>query len=114
MSSTFPVLFVLGSGANIGKHVAQAFAAKGYKVALASRSLKEENSTPDQLHISTDLAHPDSVISAFSKVKETFGVPSVVVYNGKCISHSSITADWMTSKLRQQPPMTRRIHCLFL
>ncbi|KAJ5137202.1 short-chain dehydrogenase [Penicillium atrosanguineum] len=41
-----------------GQHVAQAFAAKGYKVALASRSLKEETSNADQVHISADLLDP--------------------------------------------------------
>jgi NAD(P)-dependent dehydrogenase (short-subunit alcohol dehydrogenase family) len=83
--STSPVVLILGSGSNVGKHVAQAFAAKGYKVALASRSLKGEDSTADRVHISSDFADPESVIRTFSKVKELLGVPSVVVYNGNTV-----------------------------
>jgi len=81
MSSTSPVILILGSGPNVGQHVARAFAAKGYKVALASRRLKEEDSTMDQVNISSDLSDPDSVIGVFSKVKALLGLPSVVIYN---------------------------------
>ncbi|KAJ5994688.1 short-chain dehydrogenase [Penicillium waksmanii] len=81
MASTTPVILILGSGPNIGQHVAQAFTAKGYKVALASRSLKEEASNADQVHISADLSDPHSVKGIFSKVKASLGLPSVVVYN---------------------------------
>ena len=83
MPSTPPVILILGSGANIGQHVAQAFAAKGYRVALAARRLKEEDSTKDQVNISSDLSDPDSVIGVFSKVKASLGFPSVVIYNGE-------------------------------
>lgn len=78
-----PVILILGSGPNIGQRVAQSFAEKGYKVALASRSLTDGDNTTDQVKISTDLSSPDSVISVFSKVKELLGIPSVVVYNGE-------------------------------
>jgi len=83
MSTTSPILLILGSGPNVGHHVIRAFAAKGNKVALASRRLKEEDSTADQIYITSDLSDPDSVINVFSKVKELLGLPSVVVYNGK-------------------------------
>lgn len=82
MASISPVVFILGAGGNIGHHVARAFAARGYKVALAARSLKEEESTPDRLNIQSDLAEPNSVVNAFAKVKAAFGLPSVVIYNG--------------------------------
>ncbi|KAJ5404877.1 hypothetical protein N7465_006161 [Penicillium sp. CMV-2018d] len=81
MANTSPVILILGSGPNIGQHVARAFAAKGYKVALASRSLKEEDSNDDQVYISADLSDPHSVKDIFSKVKGSLGLPSVVVYN---------------------------------
>lgn len=83
MVNTSPVILILGSGPNIGKHVARAFAAKGYKVAQASRSLKEADSTADQVNISSDFSDPESIIKTFSKVKSLLGLPSVVVYNGK-------------------------------
>ncbi|KAI4160575.1 MAG: hypothetical protein LQ342_005596 [Letrouitia transgressa] len=86
MSSTSPVILILGSGANIGQHVARTFATKGYKVALASRSLKEEESTSDQLKISSDLSDPDSVSGVFSKVKASLGLPSVVIYNAAAVT----------------------------
>jgi NAD(P)-dependent dehydrogenase (short-subunit alcohol dehydrogenase family) len=89
MASTSPVILILGSGPNIGQHVASAFAAKGYKVALASRSHKEEDGNADQVHISADLSDPRSVKGIFSKVEVSLGLPSVVVYNGEHIPHRS-------------------------
>ncbi len=82
MSSGSPVALILGVGANVGQHVVRAFAAKGYKIAIAARSLKEEDSTADQLHIRGDFANPDSVAEIFAKVKSKLGSPYVVVYNG--------------------------------
>lgn len=82
MSNPSPVLLILGAGSNVGQHVSRAFRAKGYKVALTSRSLKEEESTADQIHISSDLSDPNSVSKVFDKVKASLGPPSVVVYNG--------------------------------
>ncbi|CAI7586253.1 unnamed protein product [Penicillium palitans] len=81
MANASPVILVLGSGPNIGHHVARTFAGKGYKVALASRSLKEEDSNGDRVCISADLSDPHSVKDVFSKVKASLGLPSVVVYN---------------------------------
>ena len=88
MSATTPVILILGSGANIGQNVARAFAAKGYKIALASRSLKEEDSTQDQVNIAGDFSDPQSIAGVFSKVKASLGLPSVVVYNGPPITQS--------------------------
>lgn len=82
-TSAAPVILILGAGANIGQHVARAFASKGYKVALAARSLKEVDSNADQVNIMSDLSDPNSVANAFSKVKSSLGLPSVVVYNGE-------------------------------
>ena len=82
MAATSPVVLILGAGSNIGRHVAQAFAAKGYRIALAARRLKEEDNTPNELNIPSDLSDPNSVVNVFSKVRASFGVPSVVVYNG--------------------------------
>jgi NAD(P)-dependent dehydrogenase (short-subunit alcohol dehydrogenase family) len=77
------VILILGSGPNVGHHVSRAFAAKGYKVALASRSLKKEASTSEETHFQVDLSNPAAVPDLFTKVKEALGVPSVVVYNGE-------------------------------
>jgi NAD(P)-dependent dehydrogenase (short-subunit alcohol dehydrogenase family) len=83
MPAASPVILILGAGPNIGSHVAKAFAAKGYKVALAARRVKEADNTADQVNIPSDLSDPNSVINAFSKVKALLGLPSVVVYNGR-------------------------------
>ncbi|KAF4464531.1 short-chain dehydrogenase [Fusarium albosuccineum] len=81
MAPSSPVALILGAGSNVGQHVARAFAAKGYKIALTARSLKEEDSTPDQLHIRSDFSDPNSVVNVFTKVKSQLGAPGVVVYN---------------------------------
>lgn len=78
-----PVILILGAGPNIGHHVAKTFAAAGYKVAIAARSVKEAESTNSQLNIPSDFTKSDDVVNAFSKVKKVFGIPSVVVYNGR-------------------------------
>jgi NAD(P)-dependent dehydrogenase (short-subunit alcohol dehydrogenase family) len=83
MPGTSPVIFILGAGPNIGQAVARTFASRGYKVALAARSLDEADSTDNQLNITSDFANSDDVVNAFKRVNKVFGIPSVVVYNGK-------------------------------
>lgn len=83
MAGASPVILILGAGPNIGQAVARTFASRGYKVALASRSLNVADSTDNQLNITSDFANSDDVVNAFQKVKKVFGIPSVVVYNGK-------------------------------
>ena len=80
--SISPVVLILGAGSNIGANIARAFAAKGYKVALAARKLKDETNDEGQLTIRSDFADPKSVSAAFTKVRQSLGDPSVVVYNG--------------------------------
>jgi len=82
MPSTSPIIIILGAGANIGQAVARTFASRGYKVALAARSLDESESTGDLLNIKSDFSKSEDVLSAFKKVNEVFGIPSVVIYNG--------------------------------
>jgi len=83
MVNVSPVILILGAGPNIGQAVARIFASRGYKVALASRSLNEADSTDNQLNITSDFANSDDVVNAFKRVNKVFGIPSVVVYNGK-------------------------------
>ena len=97
MPANSPVALILGAGANIGHHVGRGFAEKGYKIALAARSLKEGDSTPDQLNIRSDFSDPNSVLAVFAKVETQMGRPSVVVYNGKN-SASSVPHSLLTSK----------------
>ncbi|TVY33425.1 hypothetical protein LSUB1_G008483, partial [Lachnellula subtilissima] len=75
------IILILGSGSRIGANVSRAFAAKGYKVALAARSLSEADNTSSEIHIQADFSDPKTVITAFARTKELLGTPSVVVYN---------------------------------
>jgi NAD(P)-dependent dehydrogenase (short-subunit alcohol dehydrogenase family) len=93
MAAKAPVIFVLGAGPGVGSAVGRLFASKGYKVALASRSQKESDSTENQLNIPIDFSKPEELLGAFAKVKEKLGIPSVVVYNGSfpsivCVFHN--------------------------
>lgn len=83
MTASSPIILILGAGANVGQSVARAFAAKGYKVALAARKANASDNTADTVNIQSDFSDPNSVVNVFSKVKEVLGVPSVVVYNGE-------------------------------
>lgn len=83
MTAKSPIVLILGAGSNVGQAVARKFASQGYRVALAARSLKEADSTDSQLNIPSDFSKTDDIVNAFAKVKEVFGIPSVVVYNGK-------------------------------
>ncbi|KAH7305842.1 hypothetical protein B0I35DRAFT_483598 [Stachybotrys elegans] len=85
------VVLIFGAGARVGRSVAQAFGAKGYKVALAARSLKAQDSTKDQLHIPTDCSDPESIVQAFSQVRSAYGSPNVVVYNAAAGTRNSST-----------------------
>ena len=78
-----PVLLIIGAGPNVGASLAKAFAAKGYKIALAARSLNDETTADGRLHIKVDLSNPDNVKGMFEKVTKAWGAPpSVVAYNG--------------------------------
>ena len=56
-------------------------------MASVSRKADESENTADRVNIAGDLSDPSSVAGIFSKVKESLGVPSVVVYNGASSAH---------------------------
>jgi NAD(P)-dependent dehydrogenase (short-subunit alcohol dehydrogenase family) len=95
MTANVPIILILGAGPNIGQAVARKFASKGYKVALAARSVKESDNSDSLLNIPSDFSKPEDVVNAFDQTKKTFGIPSVVVYNGRkpFISISSSSTD---------------------
>jgi NAD(P)-dependent dehydrogenase (short-subunit alcohol dehydrogenase family) len=100
------VVLILGAGSNIGESTSRAFAAKGYKVALASRSAKSDEDTADLKHFPIDLSKPSSVPELFIKVKEALGIPSVVIYNGNHNSLAPLFPLAHTFQKRPQPPST--------
>ncbi|KAJ4415142.1 hypothetical protein N0V82_007512 [Gnomoniopsis sp. IMI 355080] len=77
-----PVLLVLGAGPGIGLFCARLFSAKGYKVALTSRSRAEGIDEDGYLNIRLDLADTKGIQAAFAKVSESLGIPHVVIFNG--------------------------------
>jgi NAD(P)-dependent dehydrogenase (short-subunit alcohol dehydrogenase family) len=80
---TKPIAFIIGAGKNIGLSTAAILQSKGYRIALAARSLNPKDSTPETLHLALDLSKPEAVGPAFASLREQWGEPSVVFYNGE-------------------------------
>ncbi|KAI1741386.1 putative short chain type dehydrogenase [Xylaria scruposa] len=76
------IVLIIGAGPNLGSGIASKFRDGGYKVALAARSLTPGLSSEGTLGIKIDLADPTSVPQMFETVKQTWGIPNIVVYNG--------------------------------
>ena len=77
-----PVVLILGAGPRIGASVAEKFASKGYKVAVASRSGSGTGTAKGFLSLKADFTKPDSIPALFDAVETEFHTsPSVVVYN---------------------------------
>ena len=100
MSTTSPIILILGAGPRVGTSLAKAFTAKGYKVALASRKASATNNTANEIHIQSDFAEPGTVANAFSQVKASLGIPSVVVYNGIYM----FRCPWFVSHIKSVKP----------
>ena len=80
------ILLILGAGPNIGSHLAKSFSSKGYKVATASRSTPKIDDGAD-LHVTVDLAKPETIPGVFEKVKKELGGEiGLVVYNAALFS----------------------------
>jgi NAD(P)-dependent dehydrogenase (short-subunit alcohol dehydrogenase family) len=76
------VVLVLGAGPRVGASVAENFASKGYKVALASRKGTGAKTAEGYFSIQADFAKPESIPAVFDATKAAFNAfPSVVIYN---------------------------------
>lgn len=85
MSSNIAIIF--GAGAKVGSSVARKFLANNYKVVTVSRSdLKLDSSSKTHFHFKGDLTDLTVVPSVFSKTREIFGEPRVIVYNAAAVS----------------------------
>ena len=73
---------ILSAGPGIGAHCISLFHAAGYNIVAASRSRQDILRTPNQLDLHLDLSKPDTLPELFTKVREHFEHPSVVIYNG--------------------------------
>ncbi|KAJ4156494.1 hypothetical protein NW754_008128 [Fusarium falciforme] len=114
MAAKSPVVLILGAGPNIGQAVTRTFASKGYKVALAARSLKEGDSTESQLNIPSDFSKTDDVVNAFTKVKKVFGIPSVVIYNVSAVHFTPADDPFALSFADFSVDTTINIHSAFI
>ena len=118
MSSSVALIF--GAGANIGAGVAKAFAASGYKVAVASRSSKHGLTQDDYLHLTCDLDDPSSVTKAFEETRQALGAPGVVVYNGRSPTtpenkaYISLASTWHKSSTSAEDPLGVKLEDLLL
>jgi len=81
-----PVILILGAGANVGAQTARLFAKYGYKVAVASRTTKEDLKKEVDLAVSADFSKPGGIKTVFDEVKSKIGTPSVVVYNAAAVT----------------------------
>lgn len=85
--ASHPVVLILGAGPRIGAAVAEKFASKGYKVAIASRKGSGSKTAEGFHSFKADFSKPESIPSLFSEVKATFNAaPSVVVYNAPSLT----------------------------
>lgn len=80
-----PVAVVTGAGSGLGRAIARALAADGFRVALLgrTRATLEETATAyaDMLVLPTDVSAPGEVAAAFASVEEVWGRVDVLVNN---------------------------------
>jgi NAD(P)-dependent dehydrogenase (short-subunit alcohol dehydrogenase family) len=97
------IVLILGAGANIGKSLVQKFSSKGFKVAIASRTLNPELLKLVDTSIKADFSSPSSIKSIFDKVKSEIGTPNVVIYNGKSLTRSLQVSNMLANATIQRP-----------
>lgn len=76
------VLLFLGAGKGLGTAVPAVFAEAGYKVAVVSRTPKDEFARRGYYQVQADFSKPECIPEVFAKVRADVGTPTVVVYNG--------------------------------
>ncbi|KAK4935431.1 hypothetical protein LTR10_023509 [Elasticomyces elasticus] len=77
----YKVLLFLGAGGNVGAASVALFKSKGYKVASAARTIRDEITASSDLVVTADFSDPNVVRGIFEKVEQQLGVPNVVIYN---------------------------------
>jgi NAD(P)-dependent dehydrogenase (short-subunit alcohol dehydrogenase family) len=78
------VALIVGAGPGISAAFAEALAAGGYQVALASRNLENVSALARKINanaLAADAASPASVVRLFLEVDRTLGEPDVVLFN---------------------------------
>ena len=75
---------IIGAGKGISGSFAKELASEGYKVCLASRSLKNIDSIASDIGgyaVEVDVSSEESIRNLFKKFQKMLGVPDVVLYN---------------------------------
>ena len=79
------VCIVTGIGHGLGSAYARRFAAEGYRVALLGRTMEKLNgfaqNIEGSLPVVCDVCDADAVHTAFERVRQEIGEPSVVIHN---------------------------------
>lgn len=83
MTSTKPIVVLLGAGLNTGLAVAKKFYSEGWQVACVARNDKSEYKPYQSLFVQADFSDPKTLQPAFQKIETEIGTPNVITYNGK-------------------------------
>jgi NAD(P)-dependent dehydrogenase (short-subunit alcohol dehydrogenase family) len=83
------IAVITGAGSGIGRAVALAMYARGYRLVLAGRRAQQldqtvamaDGSGPDMLAVPTDVANPESVRALFARTADVFGRVDVLFNN---------------------------------
>jgi NAD(P)-dependent dehydrogenase (short-subunit alcohol dehydrogenase family) len=84
MTDPSRVALILGAGPGISGGFAEALAADGYRVALASRHAERLDALARPLGASTfaaDAGDPNAIARLFEQVEQSLGAPEVVLFN---------------------------------
>lgn len=76
------IALVLGAGPGVGIEFLKKFQSHGYRVALSSRSADSSKDDDKTLNLKADFSQPTTVTDVFNTIREKWGPPTVVLYNG--------------------------------
>lgn len=78
---------IFGTGSNVGLLVAKKLTGKGFKVVTVSRkSVGPAGKLQNHIHLKADLGNLSAVSEVFSRVRELYGEPNLVIYNAAAYS----------------------------
>ncbi|QIX00965.1 hypothetical protein AMS68_006482 [Peltaster fructicola] len=80
-----PIAFIIGAGKNIGASTAKVLQSQGYRVAQAARSVDTTVRDDTNIFLKVDLASPKAITDAFTELRQVWGEPGVVIYNGATV-----------------------------
>ena len=79
-----PIAIIFGAGKNVGAAASTAFADKGYRVVLVARTINTTYND-DEMFLVADLSKSGTVCDVFAKVRQSWGEPSLVLYNAAAV-----------------------------